>query len=156
MRRAGGSSGICTTASSNGSSPSGWSRARRSRRCPAARRARRRVAARCRRAGERVRRVAGDLQRDSPRDPVRRRSPVGAQRAEPAARRYRELDLHAEQRLPSPVGVAAYYVVSEALANAPKYAQASVVNVEFDTHDAVMGVTRSPCRYGRRWALEEQ
>jgi signal transduction histidine kinase len=47
-----------------------------------------------------------------------------------------ELDLHTEQRLPEPVEVAAYYVVSEALANAAKHAQASVVKVELRTHDA--------------------
>jgi signal transduction histidine kinase len=47
-----------------------------------------------------------------------------------------ELDLHAERRLPGPIEVAAYYVVSEALTNAAKHAQASVVNVELDTPDA--------------------
>jgi GAF domain-containing protein len=49
-----------------------------------------------------------------------------------------ELDLHAERRLPAPVEVAAYYVVSEALTNAAKHAHASVVNVELDTHDAIL------------------
>jgi len=49
-----------------------------------------------------------------------------------------ELDLHAERRLPEPVEVAAYYVVSEALTNAAKHAHASVVNVELDTHDAIL------------------
>jgi signal transduction histidine kinase len=34
--------------------------------------------------------------------------------------------------------VAAYYVVSEALTNAPKHAQASVVNVELATHDSIL------------------
>jgi GAF domain-containing protein len=48
-----------------------------------------------------------------------------------------ELAVHAERRLPEPVEVAAYYVVSEALANAAKHAQASVVNVELDTDDAI-------------------
>jgi signal transduction histidine kinase len=46
-----------------------------------------------------------------------------------------ELDLHAERRLPEPVEVAAYYVVSEALTNAAKHAHAAVVNVELDTQD---------------------
>ncbi len=45
-----------------------------------------------------------------------------------------ELDLHIERRLPEPVEVAAYYVVSEALTNAAKHAHASVVNVELDAH----------------------
>jgi signal transduction histidine kinase len=49
-----------------------------------------------------------------------------------------ELDLHADQRLPEPVEVAAYYVVSEALTNAAKHAHASVVNVELNTHDSTL------------------
>jgi signal transduction histidine kinase len=49
-----------------------------------------------------------------------------------------ELDLDAERRLPEPVESAAYYVVSEALTNAAKHAHASVVNVELDTHDAIL------------------
>jgi GAF domain-containing protein/two-component sensor histidine kinase len=52
-----------------------------------------------------------------------------------------ELDLHTERRLPEPVEVAAYYVVSEALTNAAKHAHASVVNVELDTHDATLRLT---------------
>jgi signal transduction histidine kinase len=49
-----------------------------------------------------------------------------------------DLDLRAEQRLPEPVEVAAYYVVSEALTNAAKHAHASVVRVELDAHDATV------------------
>jgi signal transduction histidine kinase len=49
-----------------------------------------------------------------------------------------ELDLRVERRLPEHVEVAAYYVVSEALANAAKHAHASVVNVELDAHDAIL------------------
>jgi signal transduction histidine kinase len=49
-----------------------------------------------------------------------------------------ELDVHAERRLPEPVEVAMYYVVSEALANAAKHAQATVVKVELDTRDAIL------------------
>lgn len=49
-----------------------------------------------------------------------------------------ELDLHVLRRLPEPVEVAAYYVVSEALANAAKHAHASVVTVELDTHVAIV------------------
>jgi signal transduction histidine kinase len=46
--------------------------------------------------------------------------------------------MHVEQPLPEPVEEAAYYVVSEALANTAKHAQASVVKVELDTHDSVL------------------
>jgi signal transduction histidine kinase len=46
-----------------------------------------------------------------------------------------ELDLHAERRLPEHVEIAAYYVVSEALTNAAKHAQATVVNVQLDVRD---------------------
>jgi signal transduction histidine kinase len=49
-----------------------------------------------------------------------------------------ELDLHVQRRLPEPVEVAAYYVVSEALANAAKHAHASVVTVELDAHVAIV------------------
>jgi signal transduction histidine kinase len=52
-----------------------------------------------------------------------------------------ELDLHAERRLPEPIEVAAYYVVSEALTNAAKHSQASVVNVELDARDTVLRLT---------------
>jgi signal transduction histidine kinase len=48
-----------------------------------------------------------------------------------------ELDLRAGQRLPDHVEVAAYYAVSEALANAAKHAHASAVHVELDTPDTV-------------------
>jgi GAF domain-containing protein len=48
------------------------------------------------------------------------------------------LDLRAGRRLPEAVEVAAYYVVSEALANAAKHADASAVHVELDVHDATM------------------
>jgi len=40
-----------------------------------------------------------------------------------------ELDVVLEERLPGPVEAAAYYVVSEALTNVAKYAQASIVRV---------------------------
>jgi signal transduction histidine kinase len=40
-----------------------------------------------------------------------------------------DLDLHVEKRLPDPVEVGAYYVVAEALTNAAKHAQASVVEL---------------------------
>jgi signal transduction histidine kinase len=49
-----------------------------------------------------------------------------------------ELDLHAERRLPEPLEVAVYYVVSEALTNAAKHAQASEAQVELDTHNAIL------------------
>ncbi|HEY1668326.1 MAG TPA: GAF domain-containing sensor histidine kinase [Trebonia sp.] len=49
-----------------------------------------------------------------------------------------ELELSAGRRLPEPIEVAAYYAVSEALANAAKHAHASVVHVELDTPDSVV------------------
>ena len=49
-----------------------------------------------------------------------------------------ELDLRTGRRLPDHVEVAAYYAVSEALANAAKHARASVVHVELDTPDTVV------------------
>jgi len=58
-----------------------------------------------------------------------RRSPIPVQ-----------LDAHAEERLPEPVEVAAYYVVSEALTNSAKYAGASNVQVSVDVRDGSLWV----------------
>jgi PAS domain S-box-containing protein len=49
-----------------------------------------------------------------------------------------DLDLRAEGRLPQPLEVAVYYVVSEALTNAAKHAHASVVHVELEIDDAIL------------------
>jgi signal transduction histidine kinase len=49
-----------------------------------------------------------------------------------------ELDLSAGRRLPEQIEVAAYYAVSEALANAAKHAHASAVQVELDARDAMV------------------
>jgi signal transduction histidine kinase len=49
-----------------------------------------------------------------------------------------QLDLRAQGRLPQQVEVAAYYAVSEALANAAKHAQAAMVQVELDTAGAML------------------
>jgi signal transduction histidine kinase len=49
-----------------------------------------------------------------------------------------ELDLRSGRRLPGHVEVAAYYAVSEALANAAKHAHASAVQIELDTPDTVV------------------
>jgi signal transduction histidine kinase len=46
-----------------------------------------------------------------------------------------QLEVPTEARLPEPVEVAAYYLVSEALANAAKHANASAVHVEARTAD---------------------
>jgi signal transduction histidine kinase len=48
-----------------------------------------------------------------------------------------ELDLHTDRRLPEHVEVAAYFVVSEALTNAAKHANASFVNVELEANDEI-------------------
>ena len=52
-----------------------------------------------------------------------------------------EIDVRDELRLPEAIEVAAYYVVAEALANAAKYAHASVVNVEVETREGVLRVS---------------
>ncbi len=49
-----------------------------------------------------------------------------------------ELEVHARTRLPEPVEVAAYYVVSEALTNAAKHADASQVHVTVEARDDVL------------------
>jgi signal transduction histidine kinase len=49
-----------------------------------------------------------------------------------------ELDLRTGRRLPDHVEVAAYYAVSEALANAVKHARASIVHVELDAPDETL------------------
>jgi signal transduction histidine kinase len=49
-----------------------------------------------------------------------------------------ELDLRVERRLPERVEVTAYYVVSEVLTNAAKYADASVVHVALEAQDHLL------------------
>jgi signal transduction histidine kinase len=52
-----------------------------------------------------------------------------------------ELDLDVQGRLPEPVEVAAYYVVSEALTNAAKHAGASVARVGLESQDGTLRVS---------------
>jgi signal transduction histidine kinase len=49
-----------------------------------------------------------------------------------------KLDVRAEARLPEPIEVAAYYVVSEALANAAKHAKASAVYIDLETRGDIL------------------
>jgi signal transduction histidine kinase len=49
-----------------------------------------------------------------------------------------DLDVRTETRLPEPVEVAAYYIVSEALTNTAKHARASVVHVAVGVRDGVV------------------
>jgi signal transduction histidine kinase/PAS domain-containing protein len=51
------------------------------------------------------------------------------------------LQVRAETRLPEPVEVAAYYVVSEALTNAAKHAHASAVHVAVEACDGVLSLS---------------
>jgi signal transduction histidine kinase len=51
-----------------------------------------------------------------------------------------ELDIQAASRLPRPVEVAAYYVVSETLTNAAKYAHATVIRVDVEAIDRALRV----------------
>jgi signal transduction histidine kinase len=52
-----------------------------------------------------------------------------------------ELEVRPETRFPAPIEVAAYYVVSEALANAAKHARASVAEVLVEARDGVLDLT---------------
>jgi signal transduction histidine kinase len=52
-----------------------------------------------------------------------------------------ELDVGALERLPQPLETAAYYVVSEALANATKHASASVAEVRLEARDGTLHVS---------------
>jgi signal transduction histidine kinase len=54
-----------------------------------------------------------------------------------------ELDLDVERRLPEPIEVAAYYVVSEALANTTKHARASIAHVELRADDGRLQISVS-------------
>ncbi|MDQ1397607.1 MAG: hypothetical protein QOG64_2866 [Acidimicrobiaceae bacterium] len=52
-----------------------------------------------------------------------------------------ELDVRGDRRLPDRIEVAAYYVVSEAITNATKHAEATVVDVVLDTADSALQLT---------------
>ena len=51
-----------------------------------------------------------------------------------------DMDVRVEGRLPEPVEVGAYYVVSETLTNAAKHARASVVEVDAEASDGTLRV----------------
>jgi signal transduction histidine kinase len=51
-----------------------------------------------------------------------------------------EFELQSDQRLPEPIEVAAYYVVSEALTNAVKHSRASVVTVKLEVRGGVLSL----------------
>ena len=51
-----------------------------------------------------------------------------------------ELDVHKGRRLPDQVEVAVYYVVSEAITNAAKHAQATAVTVDLHARDSVVSL----------------
>jgi len=52
-----------------------------------------------------------------------------------------KLEVRVDGRLPEPIEVAAYYVVSEALTNTAKHAEASVVEVEVEIADSALRVS---------------
>jgi signal transduction histidine kinase len=52
-----------------------------------------------------------------------------------------DLKIHADERLPEPVEVSAYYVVAEALTNAAKHARASAIGVEAEIDNDLLRVT---------------
>ncbi len=52
-----------------------------------------------------------------------------------------ELDLPSELQLPEAIEVTAYYIVSEAMTNAAKYAHASVVHVAVEVHEQLLRVS---------------
>jgi signal transduction histidine kinase len=52
-----------------------------------------------------------------------------------------KLDVPIEERLPEPVEVAIYYIVSEALTNTAKHAHASVVEVEVEAVEGVVSAS---------------
>jgi len=54
-----------------------------------------------------------------------------------------DLQVHANERLPEPVEVSAYYVVAEALTNAAKHSRASAVEVEVEVAGEVLRVAVS-------------
>ena len=51
-----------------------------------------------------------------------------------------DLDVQVPERLPEPVEIAAYYTVSEALANAAKHARATAAHIEAAASDGVLHV----------------
>ena len=61
-----------------------------------------------------------------------------------------ELNVYADARLPEAIEVGAYYVVSEALANAAKHAHASAIAVDVVADDGVLRVAVRDDGHGGR------
>ena len=85
----------------------------------------------------------GDVPRHPSRHLVAGRARPGAEGAGPPVPGPVRLDVRVQARLPERAEVAAYFVVSEALANVAKHARASVVEVQVEVRDGALAVSIS-------------